>query len=548
MATFTALNRDVLFLVCLIVHDISRPTLFSLIRVNRLFHEVVLPLVYRQCTFDFTVALGDGEPFQSTHRRINTILSSDENIIFRSTRTLIIRTTNFKFTWISSYDGNLEHKWGSLANLIPRFTNLCKVIFDCCDPMPLFLLRALEMHHPSSCLHIINWSRPARDTKAGEPGEEALAKTPLLRTITAKIGFAPGSDFYRAALQRIAALSPNLETLELALPDSHMKLPAIPFPPPPSKELLRFQVQNPVKKTLKRLQWDYMELNQLKALASWLHLPGLTSLHVYMFDSSKTLAYAIENHIFDGLKRVAMALPRAVVNEDGDIMSHFVASLNCLEAISLDSCPNLRPLLDAISFHHGHSLRLLRVHNAEMSRGTRPTLSFDQLKTYRTQLEHIEALSIDINRSESGQRELEIYSVLSTFPHLQILTIQYDLGVMHVPGYGADFYDVVDEMFARYVWMFVAQPRLQELRLILGEPGRGRQNQIFFESDAWVEQEKKVIQQIVVHQVEGALRIVKEGARSSEMCRAGSERKKMYENFLSIRRETLGFIMEDDDL
>ncbi|KAH8831559.1 hypothetical protein DL96DRAFT_837902 [Flagelloscypha sp. PMI_526] len=500
MATFTRLNRDVLFLVFVIVHDTSRPTLFSLIRINRLFHDIGLSLVYRRYTFDLKATL-------------NNILPINQDIFFRSARTLIIRVNHFYLTWVSYF-----------AELMPRFTHLIEVVFDGCEPIPLFLLQALETHHPSTHLHIINWSRSARNAKVGDPDEEALARTPLLRSLSANIGIASGHDFCKAALQRIAALSPNLETLELILPDSHIGLPASPFSPSPSKEVLRFQVQNPVKKTLKSLQWDYMDLTQLKSLERWLNLPGLTSLHVFMFDSSKTLTYATENHIFSGLRRLAMALPRVVLNEDGDIMSRFVASLNSLEAISLDSCPNLHPLMDTISFHHGHSLRLLRVHNAEISRGTRPTLSFDQLKTYQRRLEHLEALSIDINRSETGQNETQIYSVLSTFSHIKILTIQYDLAITHSPDFGADFC----ETFARDVWMFVAQPRLIELRLILGEPPRERrerQNQATLPPGYWKKQDKYVVQKIIVHRVEGTLQVTIEGARSSQMYRVHRVRR-----------------------
>ncbi|KAJ8087515.1 hypothetical protein PM082_006346 [Marasmius tenuissimus] len=208
----------------------SKNTLFSLIRVNKRFHDIFLPLVYRHCTFEIDDIdagrhLGAGKANVTQRSRIPRFLERDPNdLIFRATRSLTICSARRRRRGPpQTMEGP---NWTPLVQFIKHLTRLETLIFDCAESVPIALLAVLEEFHPASHLHVRNWVRKSLDVRVGDPEEEALARSPCLRSIGGIFsGISGGLPINDPAFHRIVTLAPNITSVSFKVCNSDDRSP-----------------------------------------------------------------------------------------------------------------------------------------------------------------------------------------------------------------------------------------------------------------------------------------------------------------------------------
>ncbi|KAH8825405.1 hypothetical protein DL96DRAFT_1500984 [Flagelloscypha sp. PMI_526] len=559
MVALDTLNQDVLFSILLLVHDSSRHTIFSILLVNSVLSKAAQPFVFRHCTLDFTQFTSwqldaqnsrkpsSPEPFALTQRRIQALLDHQDNsLVFRAIRNLVIFSSysrwdpkesddqpNENAVRRYSFDENstpedqdpqIAKKWGALAQLISRLKHPKNVTFECNEPVPIVLLQALEKHQSTVSLHVLNWTRRHVSTKVGDPNEEALGHSPCLRTLSAKIiTGGPHMDYSEPAFQRIVALAPNLDTVHYSTRSAGGCVVygfSMEEMNEQSRESARFQVEHPMKKSLKTLHWSWMSPNSIKTWETFLDLAQLTTLIVNSADC-RTLQYATEQGSFSGVTELKFGYSRRWRDDGGPdedtVLAQFIASFLTLESLSVTSYGG-PTIIEPICTYLAHSLRTLSLHNVEGSEHSREVLSIKDLAKLQGGIPNLQSLEFDINRTLDGRRERGIYAVILTFSHLKNLTIHYDLGIQHHDS-SDGYFDGADEDSARDIWFAAGPPGLQSLTLYFGEPNRD----IGFGYPAsWVLHEQSLRQKIIVRPHErddlrDQLVVEIQGARKSEM-------------------------------
>ncbi|KAH8823492.1 hypothetical protein DL96DRAFT_1617748 [Flagelloscypha sp. PMI_526] len=205
-------SHDVLIEIIHFVHDIDRPTIFSLNVVNSDFHSIALPFVYRECSFDVTIGAR-----REDIRRIQSWMRprGDLSWVVEAIRQIALRKT------VSSGDvldfGVQPNTWDPFLSLISHTKNLSKLIFSVpYAQFPALLLTTLEKYTPNVSLVIEHWNMGRTGTDLNED-EELLAKTPLLKEIHTDSNQIP-RDITFIALRRLVSLAPRLEKLIVCAP------------------------------------------------------------------------------------------------------------------------------------------------------------------------------------------------------------------------------------------------------------------------------------------------------------------------------------------
>lgn len=108
-------------------------------------------------------------------------------------------------------------KWLSIADVLSKIPNLRTFSLQGMDHVSVALLDALEKHRPHAHLHIEDWARFDDDEDHNNAAEIALASSRNLRSLRARLlNTSAHIDLRSAALERIVALSPGLEVLEVS--------------------------------------------------------------------------------------------------------------------------------------------------------------------------------------------------------------------------------------------------------------------------------------------------------------------------------------------
>ncbi|KAJ8092233.1 hypothetical protein PM082_024064 [Marasmius tenuissimus] len=511
MLTLDQLSAEILAEIFEPVHDTSRHTIFSLLRVNKCISDAALPFVYRELSFDFTLYhTNDPCPPVIQILKMLSILPPG-CAIWKATRKVTAHS-RFRGVWKGeeqfyyNRDGHpysppeelIQAKWSPLIDLLSRLTGLREVVFDCAERVPIILLQLLEDKHPSCHLHVNKWTRIRSDVKANDPYEEALARSPCLRSISARFAHNAAStlDFNDAAFQRILALSPNLEELRYSSRAMTRDLGVAGI----ATEIKKFEVERPVKKTrMKKIRWGimYHGLLILQRWESFFDLRNIETLELgQVYTDTEWLDYAMDYGIFSGLKHLSFVIAHFPVFSPQlqlfrTTLGAFLTSLTPLESLSIT---NYHEHIDlpSILLHHGPSLRSLSLHQIARTEAPRHLLSRDDLELIYSEAPRLTHLGIDLNRTiDPKSNEMVTYRVISIFSFLRHLTIHYDLGIHHrwshhcfrgLPidkrakkDFGAEefgeIYSSIDETFARNVWCAVqGDSRLEELTLCAGQP------------------------------------------------------------------------------
>ncbi|KAK1230800.1 hypothetical protein PQX77_006100 [Marasmius sp. AFHP31] len=506
MVVLDELCTEILEAIGFLLLQSSRNSLFSLIRVNTRLHDVFLPFIYRQCTFDFTKDPGYKArkklqiPFNLTQSRLRGFLeNSTDHVIFNSVRKVIVKSTDPRSDDDNYVSTSAEgSEWATMIAFVSRITHLEEIIFDCTQPVPITLLTVLHERHPTSQLHVRNWTRRAPDVKVGDPHEEALARSICLRGIEAF--FTTGGDdtmeLNEPALKRIIGLAPNIESASLRTRSEGgcvMYGRSIEEVEEESREAAKFDVAGAPPKVIRKLEWDYMSAYSIPHLERTVDLSRLETLNAGEIDHTGCL-HALQHSTFRGLRHLSFTLPRSdpeegsLARERSPTVTAFITSLSPLLSLSIINyagCVDITTIL----LHHGATLRSLSLHEVENTTNQRSVLEPRQIDDLGTKAPNLEFLAIDINRTADQANEAATYASVSAFPNLTQAALHYDLGLHHEAKYHAE----VDRSFAEQVWWSLNgekhRRQLEELTLFIGEQDRDigfgyPDDWVFYENDA----------------------------------------------------------------
>ncbi|KAL0571074.1 hypothetical protein V5O48_010882 [Marasmius crinis-equi] len=552
MITLDRLSVELLTEIFKLIHDSSRRTIFSLIRVNKAISEATLPFVYRECTFDFSqriyrapnIQAEDETPFTRSLEKLTSLLElypDSTSAIWRGVRKVVVQSNsavwegqerNARYDTQPPYvpsEELVQAKWGSFVEFLARIINPREVVFDCPERVPVILLKVLEEKHLSCRLHVKNWTRLSSDVKVGDPYEEALARSPCLTSLEARfLTGGPRMDFNYSAFKRILALAPNLEAMSYITrsaggcvryglgPEEEAEA---------DREAEKFAVANPERKRgMKMIRYSSLYSSMIQSWESFFDPRNVESLHLDALHATEWMDYARGKGMFGRLKHLSFSIAHYPYYRGSQSSDEFKSGL----ADFLDFCSALESLsivnyhdyidLPALLDRHGQILRSLGLHQVESTEDTRPVLTGGDLELICSKAPRLESLELDVNRTlDPSRNEAEIYRVISTFPNLRHLTIHYDLGIQHsafimitLRLFYSDssqreenlfrkIYTEIDEDFARDIWRAVRGKELEKLALFDGEPDR----ETGFGLPAhWVLREQEVRQRLYVRRNE----------------------------------------------
>ncbi|KAL0574096.1 hypothetical protein V5O48_007855 [Marasmius crinis-equi] len=488
MVELNDLARELLLAIGVLIHDSSRNTIFSLLTVNKNFHDTFLLLAYRQYNFDFTeyvpnLRKGFLTPFAATQLKLRGFLERDaDDFIFHAVRKVVIR---------SAYSNQDDSKWTPLAEFISRLSNLEEITYDCRESLPLALLTVLHEHHVSAHLHVRNWTRKSCDVKVGDPQEEALARSTCLRSIEAKFISGGGdgiSETNEAALMRIIALAPNIHSASFTSRSEGgcvMTSYSEEEIEEEARECARFDVEMEKPKVLKKLGRDCMNASTFTRVERYVDLSKIESLEAGMVYHDGLLR-AINHTPFHSLRHLSLVLPELnawatadlTAQESRAAVTAFLSSLPPLQSLSVTNYAKDLDL-SVVLLHHGESLLSLSLHESEDPENARPVYSPANLEYIHTHAPNLVFLAIDINKTINQAAEDRVYAVLSTFPKLTQIALHYDLGLRDYEEIGifpSEPQREGDLEFAGNVWRALTNgggnSRLEEATFYIGEQDR----------------------------------------------------------------------------
>ncbi|KAJ8092095.1 hypothetical protein PM082_021627 [Marasmius tenuissimus] len=407
MPSLVDLSAELLAEIFKFIHDSSRHTLFSLLRVNKVISAVVLPFIYREMTFSF-----DRDQLMQTIRKLETLLRlPPESALWRGVK-VTARSSLIGALASASPEVIIREKWGSFIQFLSRIVGLREVVFRCAERVPIILLDALEAKHPSVHLHVEGWVRLRSDVRVGDPYEEALARSPCLRSLQAHFRFGLREmDFNYAAFERIMQLSPSLE--EFAYSSTGIAGMFYDLTPQEKaveeRERKRFRVARPTRNTkLRRIKWrSQLDSALLQRWRSFIDLHKVQMLELGGFQNVECMEYAMDHGTFSGLKHLTLVLAESYsggISQDEykSTLDRFLSSQSPLETLSIINHHGYINL-STVLLHHGASLRPLSLHQAESRQEPRPILSLDDLNSIGSEAPHLRHLMFDLNRTREPQ-------------------------------------------------------------------------------------------------------------------------------------------------
>ncbi|KIK69090.1 hypothetical protein GYMLUDRAFT_255682 [Collybiopsis luxurians FD-317 M1] len=443
------LNVDILYSILLILHDVSRHSLFSMLYANRAMYNATLPVLHRSCVLDYT----PGDKQAAALARVESWLKDDPNsVIFSFMRDITIKDSpdywRYKDTDVSDKAPDMS-KWNSLIQLLARIPHLASFTFDCHEQLPIIILDAIHSYHPATHLHIKNWTRTAKGRVFGDPAEEALANSPCLRSLHGHFitGGGPNADHRFAAFDRIVRLSPNLEFISktsrsaggcvvhgFSMEEWEIR----------DAEMRKFKVDEPRRKAIKSLEMDFGDAAALKDLGTYSDLGQLATLKniqltsdfMYLAAENPTFRLASLTHLDVKLHAQAWGEDREnAQNELTTAFEVFLTSLPPLQSLSvvLDTSRPWSGILSIILLHHSTSLKALSLHQMESAskQSMRACLTLKELDDICNSCPELTNLTLDIDRTLDMERERAYYAILSRFTNLLELTIHMDLGLAY---------------------------------------------------------------------------------------------------------------------
>ncbi|KAL1726770.1 hypothetical protein EV714DRAFT_276216 [Schizophyllum commune] len=439
-----ALPRELIQVVVYELYETHKISLFSVLRVNKLLYEVVLPYTVRQCTLHFSQ-----QKFEGTNARVAQWLD-DGGSVCDHTQHLIIYSPKVEDNPASKFYAEMAWvDWINVTTLISRLDR------DASNPEEVALLessmlRSLHAFHPASDSGDMRWAAFLRLVQSS-PNLEAVRYEPL-----------------------------NMESYKSVRPAEHRKA-----------QYEAFFSQRYPKRDIKVIYVDGQEF--FADVLDSVNLDCIEELGLLRI--GETWANGIGSSLL-ALKQLEV-LFEPVQSEDPTVLarlkdkvSEFFAEIPALESLTIHGPRDAMPELSELLSRHGPTLRRLYIHEREPSTNTPwrvPTR--EQIAEIRSACPCLTDLGIDLDLDMGQQHIDDICELLARPPSLRNVTINLDVAVklLRLLGEYRRFQDIAgmktigEQVFRRRsfmasracdIWRAVAAKgtRLAQLSVRKGEP------------------------------------------------------------------------------
>ncbi|KAH8806560.1 hypothetical protein DL96DRAFT_1631047 [Flagelloscypha sp. PMI_526] len=412
------------------IHDIDRPTLFSLNVVNSNFHSITLPVRLSGMFFELTTGVKPKDL-----QRLQTWLDYQGNspgfpmlfvdLLFATSRNRLfsIRLSTFVFS--------INHA-----------------------QLPLSLLQALEVNNPNVRLVLCNWNLGNTRDAELDNHLKVLSQTPLLREVRA-INKATPHDVTFVALRHFVSLAPKLQKVIICAPHPNDRYQGFcgnawrGHSEAMARAEARFSLlTNGNHKPLWQ-EFRHLELTNAPADFAEQCLRIVNPAHLEQLELEipiLTNPTVINPLTFPALRHLALD----VYDEQADgIVGRFL-QVQCmgasLESFTLrTSYPIPETILPQLLDTHGSTLKTLVLRNDLNHRKyPRPVIPFSPIREesiclIRDACPMLEQLSLCVGRKS----EAAVFDALAKFsPNLRHVTLDFGSGCsfVHVPAAAADYF------------------------------------------------------------------------------------------------------------
>jgi hypothetical protein len=333
-------------------------------------------------------------------------------------------------------DNDDGESWTIFVNFIKQAARLRTITWRCCSHIPLTVIEALEKYHPSLQLKVYNYTRPSPSGDSRHPAELALARSPLLVGISAKL-YCDYTfyrrDFREVALRRIIATAPNLKYASVLVDQAERA----GHRATKKEDRDAFYSGCSPNPALRTLVLDGYRLSK-STLEDWSNFVDLSALENIKClrggePSSDYFAHALK--VLPSLKHVSLNLRFNHSKEFRAAVENYLLLCPTLESLSLWSWMG-RVKLDTI-LRHGPTLKMLQLHEREEGMLGRPTMTVEDVKAIREACPQLTDLTIDMRRESRNlaaeTRNDEICRELALFgPQLEKVQVYFDLGIASI--------------------------------------------------------------------------------------------------------------------
>ena len=333
-------------------------------------------------------------------------------------------------------DNDGGESWATFITFIKQAARLRTFKWKCFSHMPLTVIEALEKYHPSLQLTVYNYTRPSPSGDSQHPAELALAGSPLLVGISAKLYCdytVYRRDFREVALRRIIATAPNLKYASVLVDQAERA----GHRATKNEDRDAFYSGCSPNPALRTLVLDGYRLSKA-TLEDWSNFVDLSALENIKCmrggePSSDYFAHALK--VLPSLKHVSLNLRFNNSKEFRAAVENYLSLCPTLESLSLWSWMR-RVKLDTI-LRHGPTLKMLQLHEREEGMLGRPTMTLEDVKAIREACPQLTDLTIDMRRESRNlaaeTRNDEICKELALFgPQLEKVQVYFDLGIASI--------------------------------------------------------------------------------------------------------------------
>lgn len=436
MACLNGLENEVLALVFEYLADTSPNSALNLSLINSHFYAVGQLVVHR-----YKLVVTDDEDFKPD---LKTLIQNPK--VLRGLRHIEIQYQQLKpFDSSSEGEGDIADPWEELANFIKKLANLTTLTWCYNGGFPLNVLDALHEYHRSAELRVFRFGRCNRWAGPTDPAEIALAHSPALTTIKARVmSYGQRHNANLACVGRILANAPNLKMASISLSRIRHRYrddDSQTFLEQQKRMVEQFYTHDRPNSSVARLTLDGFGTSE-EVLKEWGQFVDLSRLED--FKCSRGLPSISYFHsapqLLKNIKHLSLNLQFGERIESFPAAAeNYLTACPPLETISLWSWKSVVSL-DTILTRHGPTLNTLQLHEREYPGDVnfpyiRQLLCAEDIKAIREACPKLRDLSIDCDRhTQELKTETEVDSVLTELAAMKLsrLQIYYDLGLPYL--------------------------------------------------------------------------------------------------------------------
>lgn len=478
---FKSMPYEIIYQICTYVNRTHRPTLQSLVLVNKRVRSVAIIRLFHSVTVTI-----------DNPQQLSACLESTPKAVSENIRHLTIqgkfgqpgetetyqelkaRKGGFPEMQDSFYDSAsvlkwLEHiphrfeadppLWSGLVSMIKGIGRLSDLTFNCFNAFPIQILDALHSHHPHCRLHLntfyisglYGWDAPTLSED-----DIKLITSPCLHSISSRYCYMDDDipEYHFEAIMDMArGLSPGLKNVRLSAYSPGQGLGT-------SKGRTKwpgFGMDSQEEMASPHL--DRLVLVHSIEVKSWSEVIDMSKLHCLEFGRSRVsdIQFLTSGVNFSGLEELVLDLVHwgdvsEPVEEYDAAISLFLRSLPPLKSLKVTG--NLcQSTFECIIERHGGSLRKLHLSARPSCHHDDSTRHFvireEQIQQIAKGCPLLEDLTIKIPRTQGDADEMAIYRALGSMPTVQNLYLTLDCSMTFFSNTDLDYLPEDDDYEAR---------------------------------------------------------------------------------------------------